>query len=532
MDRKYRVLFVDDEAEVRTSMIKKIDWESLGFQVVGDAENGIDALGKLEPLEPDLVITDIRMPYMDGLQLADYLRENRPSIKVAIFSGFDDFEYAKQAIKLNVVEYILKPVNAAEMSEILGRIRKTLDEEVRRIRGITYLQESFRKNLPVLREYFLGNLIKGNLRKEEIPILMQEYNLLSLLKGQFWVAIKVMLSSMPVSGAQKNRNLIYVSIKQLLEERLREYGNYVCFHRPSGICIIAALEEEKEMHKLITLLTDICRESRKILRQPIAMGIGRTVQQISEIYRSFSEAREAASYGGTMGDVIFIDDVENKKTTLLQLVENDEKELEYILKFGDEELIQSCVERIASKMKDMADSETGCQAYIIDILSVILRVLQTGGLAEKIIFGEYKDYNGVLSGIRTEQQLFDWLCRVCFMINSSLTKERIGTTQSIIIQAKKYIDENYDNSALSLEMICGHLHISTAYFSTIFKKEVGESYISYLTGIRMEKAAYLLKNTEDKTYMIASKVGYDEPNYFSYVFKKRFGISPNKFRGK
>ena len=108
----------------------------------------------------------------------------------------------------------------------------------------------------------------------------------------------------------------------------------------------------------------------------------------------------------------------------------------------------------------------------------------------------------------------------------------MGTTQTLIEKAKKYIGENYANSALSLEMVCGYLHISTAYFSTIFKKEVGESYISYLTAIRMEKAAELLKETDEKTYQIAAKVGYDEPNYFGYVFKKKFGVSPNKFRGK
>ncbi len=533
MYEEYKVLLVDDEAEVRTTMIKKINWKKLGFQVVGDAENGIDALEKLEFWDPDLIITDIRMPYMDGLQLAEYIYKVRPSTKVAIISGFDDFEYAKQAIKVNVMEYILKPVNAKEMSEILKKIRKTLDEEVKRIRDITSLQETFQKNLPILREYFLGNLIKGNLHKEEIPMLMEEYNLLPLMKGKSWVAVKVMLSAIPLSGTQKNRNLLYFSIKQLIEDRLKEYGNYVCFHLPSGLCIIVALEKDSQMQKLETFLNDVCRESRKFLKQPIVIGVGRAVQQIAEISKSYIEAREAASYSGTVGDVIFIDDMEIKTITpRLRLTEQDEKELEHILKFGDEEAIQSCVEMISVKMKEVKESETGCQTYIIDILSVILRVLQSGGLEEKIVFGEYRDYNGVLSGIRTEQQLYHWLCNVCFAVSGSLAKERMGTTQTIIIKAKQYIEENYANSALSLEMICGYLHISTAYFSTIFKREVGESYISYLTGIRMEKAACLLKNTDDKTYVIAAKVGYDEPNYFSYVFKKKFGVSPNKFRGK
>lgn len=148
MNEPYKILLVDDEAEVRTSIIRKIDWSAVGFQVVGDAENGVDALEKIEQLEPDVVLTDIRMPYMDGLEMAERLREIHPSIKVVLFSGFDDFEYAQKAIKLNIIEYILKPVNAEEMMEILLRIKGTLDEEIQRLRDLTNLQESFRKTCP------------------------------------------------------------------------------------------------------------------------------------------------------------------------------------------------------------------------------------------------------------------------------------------------------------------------------------------------------------------------------------------------
>ena len=123
MNELYKILLVDDEEEIRTSIIKKIDWEKNGFTVIGDAENGKDALEKSEQLEPDVVLTDIRMPYMDGLELAAELRRLHPSIKVVIFSGYDDFEYAKQAIQLNIIEYILKPVNARELTDILVKIK-------------------------------------------------------------------------------------------------------------------------------------------------------------------------------------------------------------------------------------------------------------------------------------------------------------------------------------------------------------------------------------------------------------------------
>ena len=139
----YRIILVDDEEEVRKSMIKKLDWEAAGFQVVGDAENGQEALEMIEQLEPDVLMTDIRMPYMDGLELVRRIRQKYPSMKVLIFSGFDDFEYAQQAITLNVTEYILKPVNVEELTEILSRVKIKLDQEIEERRNVDRLRERY-----------------------------------------------------------------------------------------------------------------------------------------------------------------------------------------------------------------------------------------------------------------------------------------------------------------------------------------------------------------------------------------------------
>ena len=164
----YSILLADDEEEVRKGIIKKIDWENLGFQVVGDAENGEEALEKIEQLKPYVVMTDIRMPYMDGLTLSKRIRQKYPSTKILIFSGYDDFEYAQQAIKLNVTEYILKPVNVEELTEILNRVRDNLDEEIEQRRNVRRLRESYQNSLPILREIFLNDLVKGNVPEGEV----------------------------------------------------------------------------------------------------------------------------------------------------------------------------------------------------------------------------------------------------------------------------------------------------------------------------------------------------------------------------
>ena len=157
----YKIMIVDDEAEVRQAIARKIDWRAVGFEIVADAENGRDALEKAETLDLDVVLTDIKMPFMDGLELGAELSRRKPNLKLIVFSGFDEFEYAKEAIKLIVVEYVLKPVNAAELTAILDRVRKVLDEEIEQRRNISQLTQAYQESLPLLREKFLQDLMRG-----------------------------------------------------------------------------------------------------------------------------------------------------------------------------------------------------------------------------------------------------------------------------------------------------------------------------------------------------------------------------------
>ena len=219
----YKIMLVDDEEEVRTSIIRKIDWQDAGFEVIGDAENGKEALEKIEQNEPDVVLTDIRMPYMDGLEMAENIRQRYPSIKIVIFSGFDEFEYAKKAIKLNVIEYILKPVNVEELTAILKKIKKNLDEEIEQKRNVTLLRESYIKSLPALREHFLNDLIQGGMEETQIEEKLNEYAI-DVAGAVKWVIAAIHLEpdekvDKAVSLHQQ-RELIPISVRNLIEEKL------------------------------------------------------------------------------------------------------------------------------------------------------------------------------------------------------------------------------------------------------------------------------------------------------------------------
>ena len=538
----YRIILVDDEEEVRQSIIKKIDWEDAGFSVVGDAENGQEALEKVEALEPDVILTDIRMPYMDGLSLAERVRQRYPSIKIVIFSGYDEFEYAKQAIKLNVTEYILKPVNVEELTAILKRIKSNLDEEIEQKRNVSLLRENYRRNLPILREQFLNELVGGTASSQNMEERMMEYHI-PLAGAKKWVAAAIDIGKEALGAGRelplhRERDLIPISVKQLFGEKLEQYCRCAVFtsSRASGseLALIAAIDGENSQTGLIDVLGDICKEIRKILEVPVTVGIGHSCQDLKDIGGSYKSAMDALGYKAIVGagGTIYINDVEPVSSGLLRFDSRAEAALMAAVKFGPREQIEEAVRAVVDKMIDAKVHFSQCQAYMLSISSSMIQMIQQYELdITQLSEGDAADTFAIIPKMVKVEDFSRWLLSMALHINQAMNQERDNTMKQVIQKAKEYIMENYQDPDLSVEKICRQLHLSPAYFSTMFKKETGQAYIAYLTQVRLDKAVELLNKTDDKTYVIAAKVGYQEQNYFSYVFKKRFGISPTKFRG-
>lgn len=533
----YRIILVDDEEEVRKGIIKKINWEDAGFRVVGDAENGKDALEKIENLEPDVVLTDIKMPYMDGLSLTEKIRQKYPSIKVIIFSGFDDFEYAKRAIKLNVTEYILKPVNVEELTLILKRIKHNLDEEIEHKRNVNLLRESYKNSLPIIREHFLNAVVQGNLLPAEIDEKMEEYNI-PIANAKKWVAAAISVeqgghTELKTLSLHEEQELIPISVKEMVKEKLKEYCRFVLFNAASEMVLLAAIDDGNTQTGLIDVLGDICKETKRILEVPVTIGIGHSCTELKDISHSYHSALNALGYKAIIGSgsTIYINDVEPLQYGKLLFDSKDEAELINAVKFGPEEKIESVVSSVVGRMNDAKVHTRQYQVYRLSVMNCIIRLTQQYNINLPEVMNGEGDFWDMAKTMQKRDDFYRWLKTSAGRINKAISEERDNTTKNIINDAKQYIMDNYQNPDLSVEMICRQLHMSPAYFSTVFKKETGQAYIAYLTEVRLNKAVELLSTTNDKTYVIASKVGYQEQNYFSYVFKKQFGISPTKYRG-
>lgn len=532
----YKVILADDEEEIRNGIIRKINWKENGFELVGAAENGQEALELAEKCKPDVVMTDVKMPFLNGLELGEKLAERMPSTKLVLFSGFDDFEYAQQAVKLNATEYILKPINSEELVALLQKIKKQIDMELSEKRNLDTLNQYYLKSLPILKEQFLIRLVSSKLSEKRAKELAKEFQ--EDLSAQFWT-VAILHGELNEETKQdehfsfhNQEELLPLSLKQIADEALVREFRFKSFIYSDNVTLIFMLSEEKEILKIVNGMNRLCKIAQRFLDIPVSAGIGTPCDSLAEIRYSYQGAENALGYRVLMGDkAIYIDDMEPDLSIQLQFDEQDERELLNAIKLEPQENIRAIVDRLVGRFRDSRVPFNQYQIYMTEILSGLFKVIRGYKLDMEEVFG--KDFKGYshLSDFESLSDLSNWFYEACCKISAMIKRERMDTTKLIAEKAKEFVKEHYSDSNVSVEMLCSFLHVSPAYFSTIFKKETGVSFITYLTDVRMEEAVKLLNTTDEKTYVISLKVGYTEPNYFSYVFKKHFGVSPSKYRG-
>ena len=495
----YSVMLVDDEEEVIQIIIKKLDWASMGFQIVGYAHNGAEALELAEECQPDVVMTDIKMPYMDGLELSRRLKERYPSIRIIIFSGFDEFEYAKEAIRIEVEEYILKPIDAGELQELFGRIKKSLDKEIDEKRNIDKLQEYYMESLPLLQENFFTSLFEGRVPAEEIDKYLVNYQI--HLCGPLYLVTILHLSSSDVK-AYSNPFLMTVSVKKLAEEQLvPKYGSRTLIYL-GDIIVISQLETAEQVAGYTDMMDEFCRQAKRVCGVRVTAGVGQLCSSVEELKEKSEETWEEEALRRIMKQI----------------------------RLGDKSALEGEVKDCLKKFTENGSSLQKYRLFVMELIAEIMRFGNKNQLDMEELFRKESDIYQMVFQPESFEELCEWLIGVGEKVQEMLSSERQNNTKSFVTRAVEYVRENYADQSISIETVCRTLGVSAAYFSTVFKKETGKTFIGYLTDYRMEAAEELLLTTDDKTYMIAEKVGYGDPNYFSYAFKKKYGVSPSKYR--
>ena len=531
--KKYSVLLVDDEEDVVEAIVQKIDWEGLGYSLAGYAKNGLEALEIAEEKQIDVVLTDIKMPYMDGLTLSHRLKELYPSIKIIIFSGFDEFEYAKEAIRLEAEEYMLKPVDAGELSRVFQKVHDALDQEFDEKQSIHRLKNYYLESLPILQESFYTSLIEGTLPQQDMESTLLDYQI--SLPGKYY-AVVILHNSLSLSPEGINPLLITMSIRKLAEERLQKNWRPCFFTYLGNTLLIAQLDRETDSIKLTDDCEILCRMAKHVCKATVTAGIGKTVSHLVDLPLSYLGARDAVAYRVLYGrgKAIAISEIglEGKEERNVNKEIIDEERLLDIyrsIRMSSEEELDKCIDLYVENSHLDSPSLQEYHFFLMDLVTNMHKFLLSKQMDTNLIFPKEEDvYQKVQQFSLAE--LSQWLKEVCKKIQRHIQEMRSDKTKSFVKRAVEHVHSHYMDKDLTVEALSQELHVSAAYFSTVFKRETGKSFINYLTDYRMEKAIRLLMEEEEKTYIIAESVGYSDPNYFSYAFKKKFGMSPSKYK--
>ncbi|MBW4085616.1 response regulator [Paenibacillus sp. S150] len=542
----YKLILAEDEEDVREGIIAQIDWESYGFEVVDQAENGREAADSIDRLLPDVVVTDIQMPFMNGLQLAEWIRSRHPNTKIIILTGYDEFEYAQKAIKLQIDEYILKPFSAQELIDVLLKVRTAIEAEIAEKENVFVLSEHYRKSLPVLREQFLSSLVSRRLRPAEIAEKSAEYGI--NLDGKLFQASVISVdyiregtehaasAGMPVSLRDTgDRNLQLFAVLNIAEEICLRHSFGKVFIYRDDVVLLSVSDEKEETGitgRTYAILEEIRQNVQRFLKLTVTAGSGTACSSPSLLFHSFSDALQALDYRLILGNnrVIWIEDVESRAGHMLAYDELTRQSLIRTIKLGTLQELKEVMDELFGGLDAAQVSTQEVQIFLLEIITSILRVAKESG-------SELGDFIGTGISSLTEIHKFnnmseakEWIIGVCSRLMDSIASERQSSYKLLIDQAKDYIRSHYEESDISIGRVCQHLHISTGYFSSIFKKEMKMTFVSYLLQIRLEAAKELLRSTELKAFEIAERIGFADPNYFSFCFRKKYGQSPKEYK--
>jgi len=523
--KKYSIILVDDELEVRKRIKSKIRHD-LGFEVIDEAENGFDALELVERLNPDVVLADIKMPFINGLELAKRIRLEYPKTVVAFISGYDEFQYAKEAIELGVVGYLTKPITQKEVTDFLVKLKKRLDEEYQLYFNQERLDEMFKTNLPALVEnQFNLLLVSPSISLEDLK-KFQLYHI-DLLNGEYVIGIIELEEEEDFLNTQRLRIFLINLLKKKFSGTYKSYY----FNNQYGLTFIIKAETIDEAD-VETRLFDIYLIKKDFSDIKIKIGLSEAFNDFTRFTSMVLQAKEALSYSNyfNIGRIISYKDIKNREEINFKLSKDDFDNLSYVIRFQDKEEIHKQYVQLLQRMNYSKEHILNMQDFIIGLAAIYTNFASS----INVDLFELLDQSiiNILSGFDDVKKMLEYLEDLAIKIRDENIKNSEKQTNNIIDELVAYLETNYDDSALSMYSVANALGISISYISVLFHRKLNTTFNRYLIKIRMEKAMEFLKYTDYKIFEIANKVGYNDVYYFSHSFKKYTSKSPRTYRNE
>ncbi|WP_191013794.1 response regulator [Treponema zioleckii] len=528
----YSVFVVDDEPIVLEGIRSKIDWESSGFVFAGEAMDGEIALSMLHELKPDILITDIKMPFMDGLQLAAAVKRIQPWIKIIILSGHDEFDYAKKAISIGIEDYLLKPFTPAELLKSLNKAAGQIDKEREQLSDITKLKEELKSSETLKKKEFLSNLVHG---AENMADVMQKSQELGLnLISRFY---KVLISRIK---SKTNNIQNQEEACSLLNSYSASWEQAVCFFHHSNllVCIFKGSSRDELDESVFHAAETIAHIATKNDDCTTLTAIGKPVEHLSELNSSYDDAKHIIEAGGKedKNRIINSEDLEGglnsadeENTGLLDLKENDP--LVDRLKYAGKNDISAIIDESMELIRNNPGQFNVFASYLlVDLIFAVSKLIEKLGGDIKKLKPEILQRKFVDDAVLDEKDFRQKLEQVLSFALEYRDSKMTGKYGDVILKAKRFIEEHYADQNTTLTTVAEVVALSPNHFSTIFSQECKTTFIEYLTNVRLENAKRLMRETDMKGYDIAYECGFSDPHYFSYIFKKNTGLSPREYK--
>lgn len=534
----YKMLLVEDKAIEREGLRDLVDWASLGIEVIAFAESAEEALDISQKKQLDILFTDIQLLEMSGLELAKKLLESNRDMKVIINSGFEEFEYAREAVEIHAWSFLSKPIDMKKLKETITGIVAKCDDEQRERTEKNRMKLLIDRNLPLIRDRFFTNLVMGRVSGQEILENLEHFNI-DFIAGEFTIVLfEIDNFKFLIEGRKWDEiQLINIKAQDCIESTGNNYFIYTFYISEGRFCSIVNTPDKNSntFHKdIMNALESIRKKANKLYGYNITIGIGSKVNKLNKIKTSYTQALSALKYKFFMGNnqIISYKDVhyeyyDNKS----EMLDDIQTRILSSIELCNSDDLTASVDSMFNliKMKRYADSHVRSICYnLVSRMSVMLYDLNESlgsifGSEDKIWLKLLK-YNTIID-------IKQWILNICMGTIEKLSHRKKNQNRNIIRKILEYIKKNYDSN-INISDISNEVYLSPNYISLIFKKETGKRFTDYLINFRLEKARELLKDPSARVYEVANSVGYTNISYFCSIFKKMYGVSPNEYKEK
>ena len=532
----HKLLIVDDEALVREAIQEEMNWEQMGFVCIGACEDGVEALEFIAREQPDVVLTDIGMPFMDGIELTQELSTRYPDIKVILLTGYDNFEYARQAVKMHVTDYILKPITAAEMEKIMCQLGEQLDKEHTHKRDYEQLKQQLNESMPLLKERFLERMVTSPMMTKQTREGCHYYTIHWSGSWLLEMAIDVDEFDGEQPPSSSDQELFRFAIFNIAQEVMKPYAGVETFRdRENRVLIILSSDDQEELRDMADRTAEQIQGAiLNYLPLKCSIGIGQACMDDNQIGLIHRTALAALDYRFVLGNnsILRITDMERYRRPQLLSVVIWENELITRLKTGVPQEMEAWIDKLFATFREQRFPIDVCILYLQRFGISLLHTLYEMGRDIDHVFGGAAYPMDEIKQLATLAEMEQWVRSLCDRVIILIRSTREDHSMMQVGKAMAFVRTHYMDPELSLKTVCKHVAISTSYFSTMFKSVTGKTFVEYMIEERMEKAKELLKLTELRSYEIAYGVGYRDPQYFSSAFKKVVGCTPKEFRSK